>query len=124
MDQLKWNADVVEVYKLGEDVALESSKALLRQAGLSGSSETRAITVLDNAAGTGIISHLLQGDASIKDRMAELVCADLSEKMVESVQGRIVKEGWKNASAVVADGQDTKVRPFLEPVQRNKLMSR
>ena len=81
--------------------------ALLKQAGLLGSTGTKPLVILDDACGTGVISHVLQTQA--KERIAELVCADLSPAMIEYVNKRIIKEDWKSTTTQVADAQDTKL---------------
>ena len=80
--------------------------ALLRQAGLLDSTDTKPLVILDNACGTGVVSHVLQTQA--KERISELVCADLSPAMIDYVKKRINKEDWKSTTQV-ADAQDTKL---------------
>lgn len=78
---------------------------MLTKIGLDASA-TEPFTLLDHGCGLGVIAPVLM--ETVQHKVLEessIICADLSEKLVESVQGRIEKEVWVNCEAKVVDAQ-------------------
>ena len=66
------------------------------------------IKVLDNACGTGIVADTIYARLEKSDAAQDnltLVATDLGPAMVEAMQAKIDKNGWKKASAQVVDMQ-------------------
>ena len=82
--------------------------ALLKQAGLVGGAASTPLAILDLGAGTGVISHVLQQDPAIKERITEMVGIDIAPPMIEHYQARAIKENWKATTSHVSDAQDVK----------------
>jgi len=99
------DSNVAQVYKGGERLTGPPAKRLIQQVGLL-QAESGPLVVLDSACGTGVVSSQLYEmlDESDKERL-QLTCGDFSEGMVQSVQQRIIDNGWKGAKAQVVDAQ-------------------
>lgn len=67
-----------------------------------------SVKLLDNACGTGIVADTiyasLEKNNAAQDNLT-LVATDLGPAMVEAMQAKIDKNGWKKASAQVVDMQ-------------------
>ncbi|RPD55703.1 S-adenosyl-L-methionine-dependent methyltransferase [Lentinus tigrinus ALCF2SS1-7] len=77
---------------------------LVRQCGLDRVDGSSELVILDNACGTGIVTHHIYETLSPAAKAKlQVVCGDLSPWMVKSVQERIGQNGWAGASAKVVD---------------------
>lgn len=78
---------------------------MLAKIGLDASA-TEPFTLLDHGCGLGVVAPVLMETVprGVLER-SSVICADFSEKLVESVQGRIEREGWMNCEARVVDAQ-------------------
>ena len=77
---------------------------LVRQCGLDSADGSKELVILDNACGTGIVTHHIYGVLSPAAKAKlQVVCGDLSPWMVKSVQARIEENGWAGASAKIVD---------------------
>lgn len=81
------------------------ARNMLTKTGLDAST-AEPFTLLDHGCGMGVVAPVLM-ETVPRDvlKQSNILCADLSEKLVESVQGRIEKEGWVNCEANVVDAQ-------------------
>jgi SAM-dependent methyltransferase len=79
------------------------AKLMLDRVGLS-SETSKPFQLLDQGCGTGLVAALVQDcvdkDVLVKSRM---LCADISEQMVEVVKGRNKNLGWISVEEVFAD---------------------
>jgi len=111
MSQSYWKAassKTVSDYKsLAERITGPLARRLIEQTGVLQAKQT-PLVVLDNACGTGVVSHELFNllDDSAKENL-DLTCGDLSEGMVSSIQERITANGWKGAKSQIVDAQNT-----------------
>ncbi|KAJ4412527.1 hypothetical protein N0V82_008752 [Gnomoniopsis sp. IMI 355080] len=73
-----------------------------------GASTTEPFTLLDHGCGLGVVAPVLMETVprDVLER-SSVVSADLSEKLVESVQARSEREGWVNCEARVVDAQNS-----------------
>ncbi|XWX01216.1 hypothetical protein V2A60_009242 [Cordyceps javanica] len=82
---------------------------LLPRMGLT-ADRTAPVTLLDNAAGAGVMAQEVN---KVLPRMTlqagSILATDFSEALVGITQERIKTEGWINTEARVADAQDTKL---------------
>jgi ubiquinone/menaquinone biosynthesis C-methylase UbiE len=105
---------IAEIYKSAEKLTGQYAKLLLEQAGINSTRED-ALTILDDACGTGVVSsqlYELLGN-SAKEKL-ELVCGDISAPMIQYTSDRIEKSGWKGARAQVFDAQVLLYPKFVE----------
>lgn len=78
---------------------------MLKQVGLD-ENTTEPFSLLDNGAGTGIVSAELQRMANPAVlAQSKIVSADSTEGMVEVMKRRAVEEGWVNTESRVIDSQ-------------------
>lgn len=81
------------------------ARNMLTKIGLDAST-AEPFTLLDHGCGLGVIAPVLMETVPHKVlEESSIVCADFSEKLVESVQNRIEREGWVNCEARVVDAQ-------------------
>lgn len=80
----------------------------MEKSGVISAIQNGPVQVLDNACGTGIIADTiyarLKESGTAPDNLS-LVATDLGPAMVEAMQAKIDKNGWKNAAARVVDMQ-------------------
>lgn len=78
---------------------------LLAQAGLDAST-SQPFTLLDHACGVGPIASHLQGtlDKQVLSQ-SKMICADISDGLVEAVKRRADTNGWVNVETTVLDAQ-------------------
>ena len=88
---------------------MTGTEALVKQAGLTDSSATTPVAILDAGAGSGVISRVLYNNAQIRGRITELTAVDVSPAMVEVYNKRAKQEQWTVAQAHVASLLDTKL---------------
>lgn len=98
----------------------------MEKSGVVAALQKGPVKVLDNACGTGVISELvyqrLANRGAASDNLT-LVATDLGPAMVEAVQAKISKNGWKNASAQVMDMQvELRARSYLSSQPKCWLM--
>lgn len=103
---------VVEDYRSAEKVTVVFARSLVEQSGiLSTERGEEALSILDHACGTGVVSGVLHeklSDWKVKSEW-KLTCADLSEAMIDAVKARINAEGWKNTDTAVVDLQKARL---------------
>lgn len=88
-----------------QSISSPLARNMLTKIGLDASA-TEPFTLLDHGCGLGVIAPVLMETVPHKVlKESSIVCADLSEKLVESVRGRIEREGWVNCEAKVVDAQ-------------------
>lgn len=78
---------------------------MLTKIGLNAAT-TEPFTLLDHGCGMGVVAPVLM--ETVPREVLEhstVLCADLSEKLVDSVQERIGREGWVGCEARVVDAQ-------------------
>lgn len=95
-----------KLYKSGEHITGPPAKQLIQQAGLLHTTLEFPLIILDNAYGTGIVTHLLYKtllEDSVND--LHLTCGDISPVMIATVQEMIDTNNWKGIKAQVVDGQ-------------------
>ncbi|OAA76533.1 UbiE/COQ5 methyltransferase [Akanthomyces lecanii RCEF 1005] len=82
---------------------------LLPKMGLT-ADRTAPVTLLDNAAGAGVMAQEVNRTLPRTTLQAgSILATDFSEALVGITQERIKTEGWINTEARVADAQDTKL---------------
>ncbi|KAJ5175999.1 Acetylaranotin bis-thiomethyltransferase [Penicillium canariense] len=101
----------VKQYKTGEHITGQFAQTLIDQTGLIADSKAnpnKPLVVLDNACGTGIVSHILQRelDNKVKSHL-KLTCGDISPGMLDYVKHRIGKEDWQNVEVKTVDAQES-----------------
>jgi ubiquinone/menaquinone biosynthesis C-methylase UbiE len=78
---------------------------LLAQAGLDASTKT-PFNLLDHACGTGpIAAHLHTTLDNQVLSQSKMLCADLSENLVNALRRRVDKHGWSNVETAILDAQ-------------------
>lgn len=95
--------------RTSKSVIAKLAAPLLPKMGLT-ADRTEPVTLLDNAAGAGVMAQEVN---KVLPRMTlqagSILATDLSESLVGIMKERIQNEGWINTEARVADAQDTKL---------------
>ncbi|KAM3550960.1 hypothetical protein ARSEF4850_008095 [Beauveria asiatica] len=95
--------------RTSKTVIAKLAAPLLPRMGLT-ADRTAPVTLLDNAAGAGVMAQEVNAVLPRTTLQAgSILATDMSEPLVGIMQERIKKEGWINTEARVADAQDTKL---------------
>ncbi|OAA43977.1 UbiE/COQ5 methyltransferase [Beauveria brongniartii RCEF 3172] len=95
--------------RTSKTVIAKLAAPLLPRMGLT-ADRTAPVTLLDNAAGAGVMAQEVNAVLPRTTLQAgSILATDMSESLVGIMQGRIKTEGWINTEARVADAQDTKL---------------
>jgi ubiquinone/menaquinone biosynthesis C-methylase UbiE len=96
-----WQDFLVETMR---SISAPLAKKMLLQVGLLSQTTTQPYRLLEQGCGMGVVAPLLHETVSRQVReQSSVVCGDFSGPLVESVKGRIAKEGWVNCEARVVD---------------------
>ncbi|KPI40821.1 uncharacterized protein AB675_10540 [Cyphellophora attinorum] len=108
------NPKMVKLMQFGAIITSKPAKDMIVQSGLpKKAAALDKIVVLEQACGTAPLAKLLLETNLLDDTAKsnlEITCADFAPNMVEYVKREIDRSGWKNTTAVQADGMDTKLR--------------
>lgn len=99
---IEWQAFL---QKSMEAISKPLASNMLAKIGLNASA-TEPFKLLDHGCGLGIVAPVLMETIprDVLER-SSVLCADLSEKLVENVKDRIDQEDWVNCEARVVDAQ-------------------
>ena len=101
--------DAAQHYSFFEQVTRVAADALVTRAKVL---SVPNLVVFDNAAGTGAVASVIYEQAGGKE--VDVLCGDLSPVMVQSVNERIAKEGWKGAKTQIVDAMVRLAHASLE----------
>ncbi|KAM3513326.1 hypothetical protein MY11210_003010 [Beauveria gryllotalpidicola] len=95
--------------RTSKTVIAKLAAPLLPRMGLT-ADRTAPVTLLDNAAGAGVMAQEVNKTLQRTTLQAgSILATDMSESLAGIMQERIKTEGWINTEARVADAQDTKL---------------
>ncbi|KAI3394657.1 hypothetical protein diail_2467 [Diaporthe ilicicola] len=99
-----WQQFLIETMRT---ISTPLARKMLAQVGL-GTGTTEPYRLLEQGCGMGVVAPLLHETVprDVQDK-SSVVCGDFSKPLVETVKGRIEKEGWVNCDAQVVDAQES-----------------
>lgn len=107
----KQQASVSNFNNVTEKITGPFGDALIDQSGIVNETladSGKALVVLDNACGTGIISKMLHEKVDVQTKSKwSLTCGDLFEVMLECAKREAQHGEWSNVDFAIVDAQDT-----------------
>ncbi|BGP14455.1 hypothetical protein JCM10213_004577 [Rhodosporidiobolus nylandii] len=99
-----------EIVKAMEAITGLPAARLIAQSGILNDEREDELSVLDNAAGAGVVTALLMQELP-RGRKVKVVLADLEQRMVDLAKQRAEQRGWQNLDVQKADAQEL---PFAD----------
>lgn len=95
-----------KVFLLAKHITGNFGPDVLKHSGITDDCYEGQLVILDNAAGTGIITaHLIATLPDQTKEKMELTCLEIAPVLVRYLKQRIRDENWVNVSAIEADAQ-------------------
>jgi len=108
--KMSWKALDAAQWEFFDRFTAVTAREMIKRSGILDLPQDTPLSVLDNACGTGIVTKTLYESEEFAGREnVEVLCTDISEKMVASVNQHAAKQGWKTVRGQVANALDSKL---------------